>query len=254
MLGWFKFIPYSGFGAEFIVIDSKSHETLGHQKGAIKDIDIDEESNIAYFSSGYSKSIFVMDCSDCTVKRKIDLEKISKGICFDPSTKSLFVAHPSSDLISIIDTRTNSIAYRIKVPGPSKVLVNSNSNQAFVLEREANYPAEGRAEEFDTLFRINLKNMKITNEFPKRNKVINFLWGTQQGYCNFALNSKTNRVYFAHEKKNNLFAFDSSFNIIKKTKIPNMSFPSIGVNPSTNRIFLASSGWRNSWLYVLEDD
>jgi len=60
-------------------------------------------------------------------------------------------------------------------------------------------------------------------------------------------------VYFAHENKNILFAFDSSFNIINKIKIPKISHPNIAINPDNNRMFLANSGRLNNWLYVLED-
>jgi YVTN family beta-propeller protein len=69
------------------------------------------------------------------VVKRIAVGLNPRGLTLTPDGKRLFVANRLDDTISVIDTRTNSVASTIKLDGPKEITVKRHGEQTFYTAR-----------------------------------------------------------------------------------------------------------------------
>lgn len=182
-------------------------------------IGINPTTNRIYVSNGMEATVSVIDGLSDTVIKKVDVGFFPIGVGVNPNTNRIFVCNRHGNSVSVINGETNTVIETIPLPtnGPKAVAVNPNTNRIYVLH-----------DLFITIIDFNDPNVK-----PLR-------IGTRG--LSLTINPLTNRLYVADLSQVAVIDVNtlSTLDIIG---IRNGPFAAIGVNPTTNHIFLTQFGF-----------
>jgi DNA-binding beta-propeller fold protein YncE len=132
------------FNNSILVIDTKKNKLSTDISIPIRtrDMSIDTKTNSIYMTAEGGSRVFVINGYSKTLLKTIiagnDSAYEVPKIAVDPNTNRIFVSHPNSDSVSVIDGSRGFISQNPVGKHPSALAVNPNTNMLYVANTESN--------------------------------------------------------------------------------------------------------------------
>lgn len=138
------------------------------------------------------------------ILEKIKIEKGPHYVVANPNLNKIYISNHKSNIISVVDGSKNSIIKNIQVENPGKLILNSNTNEIFVISDQKWQTLGILDRSKKTGIAHKLSIIDSTTDSIKRN------WTEDNGFVDFGINEKTNQIYASHP-------FEGSVSIIDIT-------------------------------------
>ena len=205
------------------------------------DVAANPTTNRVYVANHGSKNVSVIDGATNSVIAMIKVGTRPRGVAVDPSTNRVFVSNETSNTVSVIDGATNSLITTVPVGnGPSGVGVDDITHRVYVTNLGTS---------------ISVGNtVSVIDETPagadEHNVIAIVTVGT--GPSSVGVNHTTHRVYVSNNGTsmvagNTVSVIDGdpisgTVNTVIGTVTVGNNPRGVGVNPVTNRVYVANGG------------
>ncbi|MBI3969838.1 MAG: fibronectin type III domain-containing protein [Chloroflexi bacterium] len=241
----------------------------------IRDVAVNPTTNRIYATDGNGTRLLVIDGATNSVIDSVSLGSYGAfpiGVAVDPSTNRIYVANYGSGEVKIVDGASHTVTSRWIGGSPAWIAVNPDTHRVFVKRDNQlvvfdDVPGSGNAI-------VSVGGARRVAVNPTTNRVyVTSIWGMSYGTYvidgatlgvvalidgigseGIGVNAVTNRVFaWGGAAGAKLSVIDGDSHALLATlSVANAEYGGIGVNPNTNRVYVAKSGYRGG-VYVIQN-